>query len=255
MLLARLEGDLSRAGIRFLSGEDLLQQALAGINTNGSRGKHRFHAVGVLARENILSGVETPSRLAGGTLGTWVHRMALNVIKKKGGAEISTSGLGERPMSNRPEAAAPTQDSAQILIDCMVGSSEIALKLRHLLAGVVDRRFPDRNTTRVARQIMHTWLGALGEGKLLLPGMGWAIAAGLIDPSEGLKAHRHRNNGVVQVSKTWRKIKPLFRQALAHDAGVRSLIDLRLSYADDLHAVGKSLPVPSANWSWSPESP
>ncbi len=223
ILLNRLQGDLRRSGLRHVTGEDLMQQALAGLTAQGQPCKNKFHAIGVLARENILEGVETPSRLAQGTLGTWLHRMALNQLKKKD-ATLSLDG-----MEHTPHVTYEAIDPLTVLAHCMFGQDKVALSLQQLIRETAHQRFQEDTKGRLH---MDTWVDRLQQGQLLTPGTQWAIAAGTMDTS----TPRTRNSSIKAVNNTWRLFSPLLRRAVQNDPDICQLLDLQVTYESDARA-------------------
>jgi len=231
LLMARVQRELNRSRILHVTAEDILQQAMSGLLSDGSLGKHRFHAVGVIARENILHGVETPARLASGTLGSWLHRMAINTIKKKDAA-FSLDAMVDSHPDWGFDSLTPVQgekDNVVILVECMAGDTPLSVQLRGLMWLAITKRFRTQ-AQALGLRIMTAWFQEICNGRLLTPGLDWAKRAEL-----PLTTEEDKVRAKVQTWRTWEKAAPVIREAVQGDPDVASFVDLRLTYEAEVH--------------------
>lgn len=232
LLVSKASTMLRRSRVRHVSGEDLLQQALSGLCSDLTVGRHRFHAVGVLARENILGGIETPRTIASGVLGRWVERMAFNTAKAKRAAfSIDDIELesNEGVLPQRYEMLQPALDVDSVLYQALCSGDAVSERIVEVLEEAVYPKF----RTETGLRLMGTWFGALRQGEVLSSSLDWGIRAGLLDDfpdPDTKKLYAVR----VATWKALNKAVEIMQQTYQSSPEMQSLVEMRLGYEESL---------------------
>jgi hypothetical protein len=228
MLTRTLDGFLSRSGVPDMSGEDLVQDGLAGlgatIEVDGKvtrrKIKNKFWESGNYLSDKILSGVESPTKVAAGTLGKALKKMALNTIKvhkrhqelmgvqvqennelSRGGESESGYGVAE-PASNKA-----------VFDEMFYGNGPLGQRARTAIRKIINQKLPSS-----VRGIMLAWVDGLDRGEFL-KGVALATAAGF----------EISNASKVRVFKAWKKSAPIIFKALGADTQLMKDFSLALS--------------------------